>query len=190
MSQFDEQFPEDLRDIAARLSQARTTPSSLELDGLRQQIHGRVARAQRAPKRSGFARLRMNVLAVFLTAGLVLTSGTGIVLACTVLGGGGTSNPTWPITLPHADWCEYHGPWTGEWSWKGKTGTVYVSVTWDCKHLWGTISCNGKPITWQWDGGPNNDANVVSVTTSGPNGAKWLHVGADGTTGTANIGYS
>lgn len=190
MSRFDEQFPEDLRDIAARLSAARAEPSPLELDGLRQQIQGRVARAQRAPKRSGLGRLRRNVLAVFLTSGTLLTSGVGVVLACTVLGGGGPSNPTWPISLPHADWCQYHGPWTGEWTWKGDTGDVYVTVSWDCKHLTGTITCHGKPIKWQWQGGPNNDVDTDSVTSTGPVGATWLHIGADGTAGTANIGYS
>jgi hypothetical protein len=179
MSQFDQHLPQDLHDIAARLSAA-----------LREHIHGRVLRAQRAPKRRGFARLRMNLVAGFLTSGLLLSSGAGVVLACTELGGGGPSNPTWPITLPSASWCQYHGPWTGAWQWHGDHGWVYVYVTWNCKQLTGTITCDGKPIRWQWDGGPNNQVDADSVSSNGPIGAKWLHIGADGTAGTANIGYS
>ena len=154
MSQHDDHLPEDLRDIAARLSAARATPSELELDELRRRVHGRVGRAARSPQRRGFARvLRMNFVAAMLTMGLVLTSGAGVVLACTDLsGGGGGNNPSWPITLQNASWCQYHSPWTGSWSWKGKHSTVYVTVSWDCKHLTGHITCDGKPIQWQWQG--------------------------------------
>ncbi len=191
MSNFDDQLPEDVRDIAERLLAVRATPSPLELDDLRRRVHGRLARPGRSPRRGGFARaLRMNVIAAFLTLGLVLTSGVGVVLACTSLGGSGPSNPTWPITVPSASWCQYHGPWTGSWSWKGDKGTVEVDITWDCKHLTGTIKCDGKPIKWQWQGGPNNDVDSTSVTSVGPSGSTWLHVGADGTAGTANIGYN
>ena len=61
MSQYDDHLPEDLRDIAARLSAARVTPNPLELDELRQRVHGRAARAGRPTQRRGLARVvRMN----------------------------------------------------------------------------------------------------------------------------------
>src|ERR1035441_10315580 len=189
MSQFDD-LPEDLRDIAARLSAARVNPSPLELDELRRRVHGRAGRAARSPQRGGFARvLRMNVVAAMLTVGLVLSSGVGIVFACTALGGGGSSNPTWPITLENASWCQYHHSWEGQWSWKTKHSTVYVTVDWDCKHLTGTITCNGKPIQWQWAGQGTNDVDKTSVSTTGPSNSTWLKVTVDGTVGTANFSY-
>src|ERR1019366_4382815 len=110
MSQFDE-LPEDLRDIAARLLAARVNPSPLELDELRRRVHGRAGRAGRSPQRRGFARvLRTKFVAAMLTVGLVLSSGVGVVLACSTIatGGGGGSDWTWPVTLQNASYCQYH----------------------------------------------------------------------------------
>jgi hypothetical protein len=190
MSQHDEHLPEDLRDIAARLSAARVTPTALELDELRRRVHGR---AQRAPQRRGLVRgFGRNVVAVALTSGLLLSSGVGVVLACTDLGRGDgpSSYPSWPIKLQNASWCEYNHKWEGHWSWNTRHGKVYVTVDWDCKHLTGTITCNSRPISWQWGGGGYGDVNLTSVSTNGPSGSTWLKVTADGTTGVANFTYS
>ena len=193
MSQHDDHLPEDIRDIAARLYAARVTPNPIELDELRQRIHGRAARAGRPSQRRGLARvLRMNFIAALLTSGLVLSSGVGVVLACTDLsnGGGGPSHPTWPITLQNASWCQYHGKWEGQWKWKSKNSWVYVTVDWDCKHLTGTITCGNRPISWQWGGGGSGNVDLDSVSTTGPSGSTWLKVTADGTTGTADFTYA
>src|SRR5208283_5484895 len=86
MSQFDDQLPEDLRDIAARLSAARVTPTPLELDELRRRVHGRAARA---PRQRGLAgALRAKAVAGLLTVGLMLTAGAGVVLATGSFNGG------------------------------------------------------------------------------------------------------
>jgi hypothetical protein len=65
-----------------------------------------------------------------------------------------------------------------------------VTVDWDCKHLTGTITCGGKPISWQWGGGGSGSVDLDSVSTTGPSGSGWLKVTADGTTGTADFTYA
>ena len=120
MSQHGEHLPEDLRDIAARLSAARVRPNPLELDELRQRVDRRAARAAASPRRRRLAgALRMNFVASALTSALVLTSGAGVVLACT---GGGQQPP--PGSSSN---CEYNQWWT-------KTGTwppgLTVTETW------------------------------------------------------------
>jgi hypothetical protein len=51
MSQYGDHLPEDLRDIAARLSAARVRPNPIELDELRQRVERRAARAAASPRR-------------------------------------------------------------------------------------------------------------------------------------------
>jgi uncharacterized repeat protein (TIGR02543 family) len=170
MSQFDEQLPEDLRDIAARLSAARVTPTALELDELRRRVH---ARGARPPRPRGLAgALRIKAVAGLLTAGLMLTTGAGVVLATGTFNGGSGGNGgvgnVWQTTSFHherdASWCQYDTP---------KTYTYYVHaghriftvlLTWDCGHLRVHIEC-GQPFGFHWgDGG---------WTDSGGGGGDW-----------------
>ena len=191
MSEHDEHLPEDLRDIAARLSAARVTPSPLEIDELRRR-HGRRGGARRSRQGRGFARvLRTNLVAASLTLGLVLTSGVGLVLASSEFSrGGGEKEFHWPIKLEDSSHCEYHSPWTHDWSWRTRHSFVFVIVTFDCRHVIVHIRCGDRPIEWQWGGGPMQDANLESITSTGPNGTPWLKVITDGTTETMSIGYS
>jgi uncharacterized protein YceK len=185
MSQHDDHLPEDLRDIAARLSAARSTPSALELDELRRRVHGRVGRAGRTPQRRSFARvLRMNFVAVMLTMGLVLTSGVGVVLAGQSFGGGGDSNTYGNTSFKgyeNASWCQYHGPWSSSWSGKTKHSSWTVSVVWDCKHLTVHFSC-GESFGYKFGNGSTYDIKETSYTTTAPNGASGLTFNTDGST--------
>ena len=185
MSQYDEQLPEDLRDVAARLSAARPTPTPLELDGLRQRIqarHARAARAGTAHKPRGLARvLRMRAVAVMLTLGLTLSSGVGVVLACESLSPGGGGTWTWPSPPQNASWCQYHGKWSYTDSWKTKHSTLTVLWVWDCKHLTVTIWC-GEPFRFNWGSGSWTDGEPASYTATAPGETSGLVVSADGTT--------
>lgn len=181
MSQYDDRLPEDLRDIAARLSAARHTPSPLELDELRQRVHGRIARARRAPKRRGLASvLRMNFVAVLLTTGLVLTSGVGVVLACT---GGPPPPPPGGSSS-----CQYNKWWTKSGSWTpSKGGSLSVTETWQNSKL--TVSITYTPpkggkdgFTYQFSNGGLVTVTGLSTTVTTTSEPKSLTVVAGGTT--------
>ena len=183
MSQFDE-LPEDLRDIAARLLAARVNPSPLELDELRRRVHGRAGRAGRSPQRRGFARvLRTKFVAAMLTVGLVLSSGVGVVLACSTIatGGGGGSDWTWPVTLQNASYCQYHPSQTYSYSWHTKHSILTVVLVWDCKHLTVDIHC-GEPFGFKWGGGGWYDTDLTSYSSTAPDLTSPLSISADGST--------
>jgi hypothetical protein len=176
MSQHGDYLPEDLREIAARLSAARVTPNPLDLDELRQRVHGRARRVAAAPRRRRLASaLRMNFVASALTSTLVLTSGAGVVLACT---GGGSPPPPpgWSSS------CQYNRWWT-------KTGTwspgLTVTETWSNNKLKVTITNDppkpqSKSFTYAF--GPNGPSGSAtgSITVTAPAGTTTLHVTADG----------
>jgi uncharacterized repeat protein (TIGR02543 family) len=192
MSQFDE-LPEDIRDIAARLSAARANPTPLELDELRRRVHGRAARA---PQGRGLRQvLRNRFVAVMLTMGLVFSSGVGVVLACSSVSSGGGSDWTWPISLQNASWCQYHGSQTYTYSWHTKHTILTVDLFWDCKHLTVGIHC-GEPFNFQWGGGGWNDVDLDSYSSTAPNLSSPLTISTDGSTylissnGTAVVGGS
>ena len=118
MTDFNEQLPEDVRDIAERLTEARVALSPLELDELRGRIHRRVTRSS---KRRGMGTLRRSSLAAILAAALMLTSGAGAVIAAGYFGGnsdgnfGGDSHVFQSTSFRHfrdSSFCQYHGPVT------------------------------------------------------------------------------
>ena len=189
MSHFDGHLPEDLRDIAARLSEARVEPTALELDELSRRVYVRAMRAGKAPKRRGIARvLQMKAVAIMLASGLMLSSGVGVVLACETLSSGGGGTWKWPAPPPNASWCQYHGPWSYTDSWKTKHTTLTVLWFWDCKHLTITIWC-GEPFRFNWGSGPWVDGFPASYSTQAPGVNSGLVVDTDGSTFTfANNG--
>jgi len=192
MSQHDDQLPEDLRDIAARLSAARATPTALELDELRRRVHARVGRAGRSPQRHGFAgALRTKLVAVLLTMGLVLTSGAGVVLASESFGFGGP-NPfgnVWQSFGFHHDkyasWCQYHGPQTWTHSWRTRHSILTVIMFWDCRFLTVHFFC-GEPFGFRWGEGPWYDTRLTSYTATSSDPNSPLAVTVDGVTYTLN----
>jgi hypothetical protein len=83
----DDRLPDDLRDVADSIRECRTEPTPLRLDELKM-------RARRQAERSahgGFlrgapARWRKKIVAAILALGLMLSSGTGVVVAAQSLG--------------------------------------------------------------------------------------------------------
>jgi hypothetical protein len=72
----DEHLPDDLREIADGIRESRTEPAPLQLDGLKQR-----ARRQAERRIGSTARWRKKLVATLLALGLMLTSGTGVVVA-------------------------------------------------------------------------------------------------------------
>ncbi len=183
MARFDDQLPDDVRDIAERLSASRATFTPLELDELRQRVQ---QRAQRAPGRRGLAgRMHARWVAVLLAAGLLLTSGAGVVIACESVGGGGSQ--TFGTTSFHhardASWCQYHGPYTRVIHIDTRHGVITVTIVWDCRHMHVHFDY-GFPFNWRfgdgdWNHGSDGDA---------PDGTSYVTVSADGSTYTVPCG--
>jgi hypothetical protein len=192
MSRHEGELPEDLRDIAARLSAARVTPSRLELDDLCRRVYARVERAEGSPRRGRLVgRLRMNFAAVMLTLGLVLTSGAGVVLASGSLGGG-DSNTFHTLSFKGDDYStcyvEHEGSWSSTYSWKTKHSTLYMTVVWDCRNVTIHVTC-GDPTTYKWESGPSYDSKHTSYVTTAAGGTKTFSVTADGSTHTVPFSY-
>jgi hypothetical protein len=178
MSQDDGRLPEDLHDIAARLSAARVMPSALELDELRR----RARRAQVRPSiaRSGLtSALRSKFVAVALTLGLVGTSGVGVGLAFGDLGGGSNTFQTTSLHDKYVnDICVSK---SGTYSWKLKRGTLTVLWLWDCHHMTVHFACN-EPFRWKFGSGPWDEATLTSFSVTAPTGTPELTLSADGST--------
>jgi len=177
-----ERLPDDLRDTAARLSEARVAPTELELDELKQRIFRRTARATSAPRAASFARaMRMKLVAVPLTLALTLSAGVGVVFACENLGGGGGGSWKWPAPPKNASCiAEHKGQWSYTDSWKTKHSILTVLWFWDCKHLTVTISC-GQWFGFKWGGGSWGD-ELTSYTTTAPSVTSGLTIDTDGST--------
>jgi hypothetical protein len=78
----DDRLPDDLRDVADTLRESRTEPTPLRLDELKMR-----ARRQAEHRTGGVAaRWRKKLVATILALGLMLTSGTGVVVAAQSLG--------------------------------------------------------------------------------------------------------
>lgn len=176
MAHFDDQLPDDVRDIAERLSASRATFTPLELDALRQRVQMRV---KRAPARRGMvARMRARWVAVLLAAGLTLSSGAGVVLACTSIGGG---SQTFDTTSFHyardASYCQYHGPFTQTLYIRTPHGIITIVVVWDCRRLHIHFD-SGFPFNWRFgDGGWSNSNDGY-----GPEGTSGVTVSVGGST--------
>jgi hypothetical protein len=187
MSQYDDQLPEDVRDIAARLSAARATPSPLELDELRRRVHGRAARPGNAPQRRGFARvMRRNFVAALLTAGLVMTTGVGVVLASGANNGSISTSQN-----ESASNCQYHKPWSKSYSeWPKNGGTLTVNLVWDGTKLTGSIKYTGTGgFTYQFAGSGSHTVTGSSTSFTAPSGTPSLSVTAGTSTYVFPITY-
>ena len=187
MSQYDDQLPEDVRDIAARLSAARATPTPLELDALRRRVHGRAARSAGAVPRRGYARaMRRNIVAALLTGGLVMTTGVGVVLAS-----GANTGSISTSQNESASNCQYHKPWSKTYSeWPKKGGTLTVDLVWDGTKLTGSIKYTGSGgFTYQFAGSGSHSVSGSSTSFTAPGGTPSLSVTAGGSTYVFPITY-
>jgi hypothetical protein len=83
----DDRLPDDLRDVADTIRESRTERTPLDLEELKMR-----ARRQAEHRMGGAAtRWRKKLVATILALGLMLTSGTGVVVAAQSLGS--TSTP-------------------------------------------------------------------------------------------------
>lgn len=193
MSRFDEHLPEDLRDIAERLTQARPTLSPLELD----ELHGRVQRrAERASRGKFLGRVRKGSLAGVLAGTLMLTSGAGAVIAATSLGGGSHTYATTSLShSSNASFCQYHGPFTFTRVILTRSGLLIIRAVWDCQRLSVSITFfpfhpiirgqggNVGGFTWAFtgDGSPKiGSTDSPTVDTTAPTGTTGMTVNTNG----------
>ena len=79
----DERVPDELKEAAEWMREARTEPTPLQLDELKQRAHRQAAR-----RGGSGARWRIRAVTTLLVGGLMMTSATGVVLAT----GGGSSS--------------------------------------------------------------------------------------------------
>jgi hypothetical protein len=199
MSRFDENLPEDVRDIAQRLTEARATLSPLELDDLRGRVHRRVTRRS-AGRRTG--RMRRTSLAAILAAALMLTSGAGVVIAAGYFGGnsdgffGGDSHVFQTTNFRDdrdSSYCQYHGPVTVTREFPTTFGLFIITITTDCGrvidvdihfipffpfphgHDQGNQG-NGQGFGWRFGDGPQQETNGNSVSTTTPTGTTGMTV--------------
>jgi len=183
MARFDDQLPDDVRDIAEGLSASRATFTRLELDELRQRIQ---RRAEHAPRHRGLrAGMHARWVAVLLAAGLLLSSGAGAVIAGESVGGGyQTFGETSFYHSRDASWCQYHGPFTKVIHITTRRGTITIIIVWDCRHAHVHFE-GGFPFDWRfgnggWNHGSDGDA---------PDGTSGVTVSVDGSTYTLPFGW-
>lgn len=143
MARFDDAFPEDVRDIAERLSESRATFTALELDGLNGRLRRRFERTPR--RRSLVARMRAKWVASLLALGLLLTSGAGIVIASSAIGGGRDTFRT--IRFDDADdasGCQLDGSHEEFRSIRTGHRRLLVIITFDCHRIIIHIDFDGE----------------------------------------------
>jgi hypothetical protein len=131
----------------------------------------------------------MNFVAALLTAGLVMTTGVGVVLASGATGGSITTSYS-----ESASNCQYHKPWSKtytEWPVKNNTKIVLtVNLVWNGTTLTGSISYNGTGgFTYQFAGSSLHTVTGASVSFTAPSGTPSLTVKAGGITYTFPIVY-
>jgi len=183
MSHFDEHLPEDVRDIAERLTEARVTLSPLELDELRGRVQRRVARS---PKPRHLGGLRRGWLAGLLAATLMLSSGVGVVLAGSSLGGGSQTFAGFSFRHDRdSSYCQYHGPVTITREFPTFFGIFVITITYDCRHII-SIHITFIPFPhghghdhdffWRFGDGPEQGGNGSSVSTTAPTGTTGITI--------------
>jgi len=146
---YDDELPEHVREIAARLVEARAVLSPVEFDELRGRIRRRL---ERAPRRSAVSGLRHNWIAGVAAIGLMLTSGAGAVIASTSLAGsrghgdslGSNFERTFSDTSVHhmrdASSCAFSGPFADT----IRDGSLAITLVWDCRALHVDIRVEGN----------------------------------------------
>ena len=168
--------------------------SPLDRDALR-------IRIRRAPRRHGrLSGLRTKWVAGLLTAGLMLTSGAGVVIACTSLGGGndphggnnlgGNFRNTFRDTsFNHgrdASYCQYHGPVTKTFTFRTRHGIVTVIVVEYCGHLHFHFQFDPdrgfrfNGFDYHFDHGPTYKCGNSSYDTNAPDGTSAIGIDVDG----------
>jgi hypothetical protein len=207
MSRNEEHLPEDLRDIAERLTEARATFTPLELDDLHGRLRRRTERRRGTPGRRRFAtRFRMNSVAGLVAAGLMLTSGAGAVIAATSFGGddhgrsgdnfgknfGDTYGGTSFNHGRDGSFCQYHGPIVHHYFVHTRHGLVEVIVTVFCGHVHYHIEFipdrgfrsrgdRDGQFDYRFDGqGPTYWSQGSSCDGNAPDGTTEISVGVDG----------
>ncbi|HLW95231.1 MAG TPA: hypothetical protein VKS25_07645 [Solirubrobacteraceae bacterium] len=190
MERNEDQLPEDVRGIAARLTAARVTPSALELDELRGRVHHRLRRGEPTPRRGLGAVLRVHGVAVLLATGLILTSGVGVVLASGSFGGG--DKQTYGDTDfhghdKHASSCQYDNEWSGDYSWQTQHSTMHVYVDWDCDDYTIHVHC-GDEYQYKFGNKGWNDVKETSYTTTAPSGTSGLTLKTGGQSHSISFG--
>ena len=187
-----EHLPEDIREIAARLSAARETATPLELDGLRRRVHGSARRAGAMRPRGRLRRvLGMNFVAALLASGLMLTSGAAVVIASGSIGGGSYSK-TWQNTSFYghdsASYCEYYKKWSQSYSYNDHNSIIHVLVTWDCHRLHFHFTCS-KPFEYKVGSGGWYDVKESSYDVDAPAGTPQLSLKLGNDTYTAPFSW-
>ena len=182
MDSFDERIPDDLRDIAERLSRSRAAFSPLELDELRGSLASRAGRALGRRSLRGF---RMRSAAGLVAGALMLTSGAGVVIASQALGGGPhTFSDSLGSGNNNAANCQYHGrhektviiTTTGH-----GHGRIMVIITFDCRHFRFHINFPAQQFNYWFDAGAHQSA-FSAANGDAPAGANTLFVGAGSAT--------
>ena len=177
MSRYDDHLPDDLHDIADRLTESRATFTPHELDGLLRRIGSRMAR----PPRRLLSWLRVRSAAGLAAFGLMLTSGAGVVIAATAIGGGKqTFNNTLVRSDNKAASCQYHGHRTEVHRIElSHHRFLLVIITFDCSHFIVHIEYPDDNFLYNF-----NDQSPTQVfghfNGSSPPGAKSLTVTAGG----------
>ena len=173
MAPFDDQLPEDLRDIAERLTEARATFSPLELDAL----NGRLRRRfERSPRSRRFAAgLRMKSVAGLGALGLMLTSGAGVVIASSEIGGGhDTFNGTRLHNTRDSSECEYKGRHEKDEEFTDQHGKeIDVRIVFDCREFKFHIEDSGH-FNWVENGKEHSSWNSTDGTA--PTGTTGLTI--------------
>jgi hypothetical protein len=179
MDRPDDHLPDDLNDIARRLVESREDVSGLELDTMRQRVQQRVRRAPRQQSRMG-RRLRRNAVATALTSALLMTVGTGAVLACWNYGGSTFPDQKDP---KESAGCVYHGPYVWTFSYASSHSKLTVTVTYDCKKVKVTFYCPRGITKYGFSGGSIiNTRNATTVSPTPPRGMSFANVTFDGKT--------
>jgi hypothetical protein len=160
MGHNEEHLPEDVRDIAERLTESRASFTPIELDGLRERLKRRLGQGSPSHGRR-LSRLRMKSIAGVAAIGLMLTAGAGVVIAGTSISGGTNAgggnlssfsqsfNNTFRNTSlrhdPDASFCQYQTPVILVFRFVTPSGTLIIRIVITCNvvHISITFIANG-----------------------------------------------
>ncbi|HWI21241.1 MAG TPA: hypothetical protein VNT22_01360 [Baekduia sp.] len=176
MSKNDDRIPEDLADIAGRLSAGKATIEPSRRNELRERV--RMAAIGSARSRRRLIAGPMNFAVAALAAGAILTSSAGVVMATSGLGGSSHNNSWWGWPWhghKDASSCQYKGPFTRTYTYRYKQLVITVTVTWNCKHLKYSFSSN-LPFSYQYGNGPTHGFKSGSHQSTAPSGTSGVTI--------------